>query len=174
MVVHVRPEELWDFFNENKQSLSDNYMLIAEKQESLVEVYLTEERGFPYLRVEVDGQCEYEMNSVSKLDAEEEYKEILSVFFCSDGDEDGDGVFSYDDIMRLNEVQEAAYEFMAVLTEEPSTQSMISEDDINDIVGAVVEYLAEQHGIHVRYPTIIENDESGLPAVVQFPYGMEE
>lgn len=173
MTVHVQPEGLWDFFKENRQSLLDNYMLIAEEQESLIEVYLTEERGFPYLRVEVDGQCEYERDTVSKLDAEEEYKEILSIFFGFEDAEDGDGVFSYDDIMRLNEVHEAAYEFMAVLTGEPSAESMISEDDIDDIVGALVEYLAEQHGIQVRYPTIIEDDESGLPVVVQYPYGME-
>lgn len=173
MTVHVQPERLWDFFKENRQSLLDNYMLIAEEQESLIEVYLTEERGFPYLRVEVDGQCEYERDTVSKLDAEEEYKEILSIFFGFEDAEDGDGVFSYDDIMRLNEVQEAAYEFMAVLTGELSAESMISEDDIDDIVGALVEYLAEQHGIQVRYPTIIEDDESGLPVVVQYPYGME-
>ena len=47
MTVHVPPEKLWDFFAENRQKLSDNYMLIAEESESLVEVYLTEERGFP-------------------------------------------------------------------------------------------------------------------------------
>lgn len=173
MTIHVPPEKLWDFFAENRQKLSDNYMLIAEEPESLVEVYLTEERGFPYLRVEIDSQCEYERDSVSRLDAEEEYKEILSVFFCSDDSEDGDGVLSCDDIMRLNEVQEAAYEFMAVLTDEPSEESLISEDDIDDIVRALMEYLAEQHGIKVRYPTIIEDDESGLPVVVQYPYGME-
>lgn len=173
MIVHVQPEELWDFFNKNKQSLSDNYMLIAEEQESLVEVYLTEEKGLPYLRVEVDGRSEYERDSVSRLDAEEEYKKILSVLFCPDVAEDGDGVFSLDDIMRLNEVWGAAYKFMAVLTGEPSTESMISKDDIDDIVCDLVEYLAAQHGIQVRYPTIVEDDDSGLPMVVQYPYSME-
>lgn len=171
MTIHVSPEKLWSFFTENRQSLSNNYMLIAEDKEGLVEVYLTEENGFPYLRVEIDGLCEYERNSVSKLDAEEEYKEILSVFFCPDGDGDGDGVLSRDDIMRLNEIQEAAYEFMSVLTEESSEESLISEDEIDDIVSTLIEYLAEEHDIRVRYPTVIDDDESGLPVVVQYPYG---
>lgn len=173
MTIHITPEELWQFFAENRYKLSDSYMLIAEDKDEAVEVYLTEEEYLPYFRVEVGGRCEHEEGSASRLDAEEVYKNILNLFLCDEDDEDGDGVFSLDDIMRLNEVQEAAYEFMAVLTEETTAESLLSEDEIDDIIGSLLEYLAEQHNIQVRYPTVLEDEESGLPIVVQYPYGME-
>lgn len=173
MTIHISPEELWAFFAENRHSLSENYMLVAEDEDTSIEIYLTEEEYLPFFRVEVDGQCEYEEGSASKFDAEEVYKNIINLFLCPEAAEDGDGVLSCDDIMRLNEVQEAAYEFMAVLTGESSAESLISEDEIDDIIGALLEYLAEQYNIQVRYPTIIDDDDSGLPVVVQYPYSME-
>lgn len=172
MRVNVPVEGLWLFFQTNRDLLSGSYMLLAENDDGQVEIYLTEEDRMPYFHVEVDGQSEYESSSVSKVDAERVYKGIIDLFLSEDPIMDGGAeVLSPMDIDRLNEIRDAAYEFLSVLTEDVYAEKLLTDDQVDDIVSDVVRYLGEECGYSIRYPTIIEDEESGLPTVVQYPYG---
>lgn len=154
MTIHIQPEDIWEYFHRNKKSLGEKYALVAEDHENGVEIYVTEEGGMPYFRVEVTGAVEAEADSVSKANAESNYKELLNMFIS----EYGDGVFSGDELERLDEIHSAAEDFLGVLVNEEGVE--FSEEDVDYIVAVVEGTLSEEFGIAVYHPTAVE-DENG-------------
>ena len=181
MSIYVHVPELWDFFFQNRQTLADNYMLMADSPEELVEVYLTEEHGFPYFTIEINGVCEFKAGTVSREDAEGTYREILDLLTpiaetcnSSDNEDGGDEIFDDNDLSRLDEIDEAANEFLTQLLEYSPEELCMDQDDIDLFVSMVEEYLFETHGFQVRHPTIVEIGDGNDPIVIQYPFRTEE
>lgn len=171
MTVLVQPSEIWEYFQEHKKELEESYLLVASDDDGEVEIYLTEENGMPYFRVEISGQCESEADSISKINAEGNYRELISLFI---EDEYGTEMFSDDEIDRLNEIQNAAEGFLMVLLGCSPDEACMEENEIDEVVDRVEEFLYEECGIPVWHPTIVDDETTGEANVVQYPYGEDE
>lgn len=171
MAVSVPPNEVWDYFQEHKKELQENYLLVASDDDREVEIYLTEENGMPYFRVEVSGQCESEADSVSKVNAEGNYRELLSLFI---EDEYSAELFSNDEIDRLDEIQCATEDFLMVLLGCSPEEACLEEDEIDEVINRIEEFLYEEYGIPIWHPTIIDDEMTGEVNVVQYPFGEDE
>ena len=122
----ITVDELWEYFAEHRASLLSNYHRIASNVEDGIEIYLTEEHGFPFFVVECDGERVFETQTISALDAETTYEDLLTKYIlpevptesadeyqieddqdCPDQDED-----------RVDEIECAAEDFLLVLLEQ--------------------------------------------------------
>lgn len=170
MAVNVQPSEVWEFFQQNRKELSEKYLLVASSDDGQVEIYITEENGMPFFTVDVNGECESEADCVSKVNAENNYRELIGLFL---EDEAGSEIFQPDDLDRLDEINCAADDFIRVLIECSPEYACLEERDLDDIVSIVEQHLYDVYGISVRHPTIVEN-ENGDAQVIQYPYGEDE
>lgn len=163
MAIYVQPSEIWSFFQEHRKELASKYMLVADNHDDAVEIYLTEEDGMPFFQVEVAGKCESEADSISKVNAENNYRELISLFI--ECDRIGE-ILDTEDVERLDEIKAAAEDFLFVLLGCSPEEACIEDDDVDQIVDLVEEFLCEQYGIPIYHPTIVENEETGEAEVV--------
>jgi len=162
-MIYIQAGDLWSYFVQNKATLEDTMHLVATDEGSGIEIYLTEDGEYPYFVVELNDTIEYEEDTVSQTDAENTYQRILR-FYLPDDD---DYPFDESDLERMDEIHEAAIEFLTVLLECDPEEACIDETDIENFVSYSEEYLAEVHGFSVRHP--IYDDGK----IIQFPFSGE-
>ncbi len=150
---------LWDYFLTHRSELKNSYHLIADNKEAGVEIYLTEEDGFPYFSVEVDGSTEYETGTVSALDASKEYDDLLTMFIYSEDENDDE------DSCRVQDIIAATEDLLAILIEEHPYDAGLLPEDVQKIAEMVEQYLFDNMGISVRHPTEVDG------VIVQYPFG---
>lgn len=154
--------ELWDYFSSHRTDLANNYHMIASDEENGVEIYLTEDNGFPCFTVEVDGCTDFESQTSSEVDAENTYGNLLDLFIA--GPESYDEDEEKDDI-RIHEIFTAARDFLEILLEEDPSDAGVEPWDIDELVSAVEERLFYDMGISVRHPAQVNGK------IVQYPFG---
>lgn len=162
MANNIAAGGIWSYFWANRQALLDNYHLVASNEEEGVEIYLTDEKGFPYFSVEVDGEAVYTVETVSSLDAENTYLELLNTYVYPNEDnlteED-------DDERRVKEITSAVEEMLTTLIEDDPYSAGMSPQEVDELASVIEEYLSDNCGISVHHPTEVDG------AVVQYPYG---
>lgn len=168
MSVSVPVDRLWDYFKEHQPELKNNLHLVAQQFDDLtdeeIDIYLTDEGGYPYFSVEVDGNCEYEAESISKTNAEETYAKVLSLYILEDFEPEGEEDFAPEDDDRIAEIYCATEDLLWVFLEEDPEKMGITECDIDDITFAIEEMLFDEFGISVRHPENIDGK------IVQYPF----
>lgn len=162
MANSIPVSTLWSYFCENRQDLLSNYHLIASNEEQGTEVYLTDEKGFPCFSVEVDGEVVYGAETVSYLDAENTYLELLNTYINIDED---DLIKAEEDDLRVKEITRAVEGMLEILIEEDPYYAGMSPQDVDDLTSVIEEFLYEQCGISIRHPTEIDG------AIVDYPFG---
>lgn len=163
MAVIVSVDEIWKFYEENRSHLREEYRLVAEDEESGVELYITEENGAPYFTVEIDSVVEYALAASSDDEIESIYRKLLTLYICED---DGEVHLSSEDAERVDEIQSATIEYLSVLLE-ANPFDYFDEGCIDEITSAFEEYLHDAYGYAVRHP-FVDGDE-----VIQSPYSEE-
>lgn len=164
MATVVPVGEIRKFYNENRSNLVEEYCLVAEEQETSVEIYITDEGGFPYFVVEVDGANEYEAKASSETEIEKVYSQLLNLYVC---ETDDDEILDTDDIDRLGEIHCATIEYLSVLLE-CELEECFDDVCIEEIASAFEEYLYDAYGFSIRHPIVDDG------RVVQYPYSPKE
>jgi len=169
----ITVDELWEYFAEHRASLLSNYHRIASNVEDGIEIYLTEEHGFPFFVVECDGERVFETQTISALDAETTYEDLLTKYIlpevptesadeyqieddqdCTDQDED-----------RVDEIECAAEDFLLVLLEQHPEDCGLDSTDIDEIVSMVEQHLFDRFGISVYHPVDVDG------CTIRYPFG---
>lgn len=161
MAAIISVEEIRKFYNENRLSLQKEYRLVANQEEAGIEIYLTEENGFPYFTVEMEGGVEYEASASSELEIEKVYAQLLNLYICEDEED-----FGVDDLERIDEINTATYDYLSTLLE-CDPENCLDESCIEEIASLVEEILYNVYGLSVRHPT--EDGER----IIQYPYSEE-
>ena len=78
--IVIEASDVWEYFDEFGTELSSAMHRIAENEEYGIEIFLTEERGFPCIVVEGDGMSLYEETIMNKADCESSVKEIYDTY----------------------------------------------------------------------------------------------
>lgn len=170
---NITVAELWDYFLEHRDELENEYQMIASNEEQGVEIYMTEEHGFPFFSVDIDGIEVQRSETCSCLDAENTYDQLLVLYIFDENEAEGSNPNSYaededegylDDKDRVEEIVCAIEDLLYVLLEEDPIEAGISTNDIDEIASIVEQYLYDNHGISVRHPTNVDGK------MVQYPF----
>lgn len=189
--IHIPADEVWSFFQKNKDRCSKEMIAIAENTDTEYAVYLTEENGYPSFSVcKGDGEPEYEEGAISENDctdtAKRCYLQYLFPVIVRDDkttileEEDSEDGFEtrqdMEDAMyeREDELRLALCDFMQVALREDGDGTDIMDtygvDMVDDILDIVLEYMATEHCLDIYRPTIITDDETGCELYTEYPY----
>lgn len=141
MTTITDPTDLEEMFKDNYDYLNipGNYVTLGSNELTGVKVKMSCVDGMPYLFVEVDGIIEFETETVSMNDAEEEYKDIVKSYF----DDDTQARYEYDNYEVIKEcILDSAYSLISDIFQTSPESLGIDEDgleNVADLVGRFVE-----------------------------------
>lgn len=139
--------------------------MVASDEDLGIEIYLTEEKGFPCFSVESDGEEVYHVETYSYIDAERTYDQLLTTYIYPDADYDN---IVDDDDERVREITGAVEDLVSTLIETDPSKAGIAPQELDEIASLVEEYLFNECGFSVRHPTNVDG------AVIQYPFGEPE
>lgn len=190
--VYIPTDEVWSFFQKNKDRLKKEMVAIAENDDTDYAVYLTEDYGYPTFFVcKGDADPEYEEGAISADDcsktAEKCYTQYLFPVFVSsqkclpdDAEvEIEDNTQDIQDIMyeREDELRLALCDFLQVVLledeENSDVESTYGSAMIDEILDHFLEYLGFEHSLPVYRPMFVADEDTGCEVYTEFPYDME-
>lgn len=193
--IHVPADEVWSFFQKNKDRLEKEMVAIAENDDTDYAVYLTEDCGYPTFFVcKGDADPEYEEGAVSEDDCSKTARKCYSQYLfpvsvCSqksfqedddnDENETGDSAQEMQDLVyeREDELRMALCDFLQVVLlddeENSDIESTYGSAMIDEILDHFLEYLGFEHSLPVYRPMFVADDDAGCEVYTEFPYDME-
>lgn len=193
VIIHIEPENIWEFFQKNKKRLKKEMVLIAENEETEYSLYLTEEDGLPLFSVcKGDDEPEYEEGAVNEKDCTDTAKQCCVKYLLpvtvhskksfNDAWNDSDTSFaSRGEQAEVIENREwellfAMAEFIMVATKDDTCSDgsdyvdTYGADMVLDVLEDLLQKLAEDQGLFVYRPMMMEDDETGEEIYVEYPY----
>lgn len=174
--ITVVASEVWDYFQKHKTELEKSEHTIAENEEYGVEISITNEEGLPCFMVTADGYQYAEERAVSAKDCKETvetlYEDYLTDKFV-DNEEYESRLDQEDEIAeRELELDDAFTMLLDTLIEEDLGLffGMEADDVLEDLKDHTLEYLYRKHGISVRRPMVLEDEETGEDFFEEYPY----
>lgn len=192
--IHIPADEVWSFFQKNKDRLSEEMVVIAENTDTEYAVYLTEEDDYPLFAVCKGGSdSEYEEGAISQQDCTDTAKQCYRRYLFPvvvTSEKTSDEPWEEDDVDTITAqmMEDAVYEredelmlamgdFLQVVLQEGSDGSEVIDtygmDFINELLDHILSYIASDCGLPVYRPTFL-TDELGNEDYVEYPYNEEE
>lgn len=175
--IMVDSSDVWNYFQKHKAELEKSEYIIAENEEYGVEISLTNEEGLPCFIVTADGYQYSEERAVSandcKATVETLYENFLTEKFI-DGEDYASRLDQEDMISeRELDLDDAFTMLLDTLIEEDLGLFFGAEADevLEDLKDHTLEYLYRKHGISVRRPMVLEDEETGEDFFEEYPYG---
>ena len=178
--IIVEPRDLWSYYLEHKKGLASTMYEIAQNKEYGISIYLSEnEKGNASIVVEADDMEVYSETIVSDRDARTTCEKIYDKYLSDKvvdilaemGIEDEMTALEQEDAIdeREAELTEALYCFLDIVCGEDYFDFYTDDDILEDIKDHFLEYLARKHGIPIRRPMVLE-DEDGEEFFEEYPY----
>lgn len=179
--IHVKPEDVWKFYNRNASQLAEEMVSIAENEDTGTNVYLTEDNDSPQLVVtDNNDKVVHEEYLVSHRDAEHSAKKIYEKYMVPidvGGDEEDDEEITRSDMEdaiyeREDEILMAFEDFLEVLMEADRDilYDGYHDKQFDDLLNKVVRTIAVDAGIRVRRPMFLVDERTGLEVYTEYPY----
>lgn len=176
--ITVNASDVWNYFQEHKEELEGTEHIIAENEEYGVEISLSAEHDLPCFIVTADGYQYAEERAVSASDCKETvemlYKYYLTESFV-DGERCEESRLDQEDEIAERELElDDAFTMLLDTLIEGDLGLYFGEevDDIlEDIKDHTIEYLYRKHGISIRRPMVLEDEENGEDFFEEYPYG---
>lgn len=188
MEVYVKPDEIWDYFQENKSRLSNSMDCVVElfhskTKEPLLRVYLSEERFRPSMTLEKvlsDGSEEVvsTITTIFKNDCVEEYSSLLKSLekldeeFNSDEEyldehEEADEIDVQIVEERELQLKEALAKFLNILVGNHNEEFLFDDEELEEILEQL-EVLMSDLGYTCYRPQIVDGK------LYEYPFELEE
>lgn len=180
--ITVLAENVWAYFQKEKEDLKSHMHKIAGYPEYGVEIYVTENRGLPSIVVTADDEQVYEETAVNEHDCKQTVSTIYDNYLTSKViDSLWDSVSNDDDLTQIEiegmiddreaELDNAVYDFLmtvvqGVYIDDPTIDL---DDVLEDLKEHFLEYMARKHGIPVYRPMMLEYDD-GSEELSEYPY----
>lgn len=192
--IHVAADEVWSFFQANKDRLSKEMVAIAENEDTEYAIYLTEDFGYPTFFVcKGENDPEYEEGAINERDcmitARKCYSQYLfpviinSKKSCPEQfDEDWNynlTLYDMEDMIyeREDELRLALCDFLQVVLQEcgdcTDIELSYGPGTIDEILNYFLEYLGFEQRFPVYRPMFITDEETGCEIYTEFPYDIE-
>lgn len=195
--VYLKADEVWKYFQMNKEALKSEQVLVAENTETKYEIYLTDFAGHPQLRV---FRGDIELHTECCIDEEDctytakwIYVKYLFPVTANTSKQYGQSKIPVDDkpkaetkketqksgavkamediiCEREDELAQAASDFLEIVLEYfGAIEEYYGEGLIEDTLDHVCQRLAKEWGISVRRPFMYEDDD-GKNVFEEYPY----
>lgn len=179
--INMPPPDVWEYFQCVKDDLKSHMHQIADNYEYGVEIFLSEDSGFPNIVVVVDDEQVYDETVINAHDCQITVEEIYDKYLTSkaidylsnDGEMDEESAFfNVDDIIyeRECDLDGAVFNFVKTVVQSDYINYIPDIDDvIDDLKEHFLEYMFRKHGLRIYRPMILEY-EDGEEALVKYPY----
>ena len=174
--ITIEADAVWDYFQAHKTELENSEQIIAENEELGVEISLTSEKGIPCFVVTADGYQYAEERAISAEDCKETVEDLYEEFLTNKFFEDEEYKHSrldQEDMIseREMELDDAILTLLYALYEDLDMSFKVKIDEIcEDLKDHILEYLYKKHGISVRRPMVLEDEETGEDFFEEYPY----
>ncbi len=177
--IIISETEVWDYFQECKEDLKTHMHKIAENAEFGIEIYITEDVGFPNIVVTADNVQVFEETAISENDCQKTVSKIFDDYLTSkvvttllgkEGEDKSTEADIEDTIAeREEEIDCLVWDFVAGLTDGAYVDGIDLDKVLDDCKEHFLEYIARKHGIPIYRPMILEY-EDGTEEVEDYPY----
>lgn len=184
--IHVKPDDVWSFFNRNKARLSEEMVAIAQNEETNYIIYITEDASAPLFSVcrdEEEMHCESVLTEIncSQVVKRLYLKYLFPISVTMDTEFPPDEL--YDDPLiaqdmedeiyeREDELNCAALDFLEVLLgyrDIDEISVVHGEDFVECFIEDVCKCLSKRD-IYIYRPMVLIDEETGQEYVEEFPY----
>lgn len=179
--IHLSPCDVWEYFEENFDSLCCESEIIAEDDN--YDIYICmgaeEETHTMYVQVWVGDCVDDELTIDNPVDAEANIADLYTAYFASADDEYGD---DYEDsytltpkdlaVERERELNDSLEDFLRVVSPNDATKIMTSPEGkkvFENIKEHFLEYLYRKHKINIYRPMLMDYGD-GCPEYEEYPY----
>lgn len=175
--IRVKPEEAWKYFAERKNTLKDAQLSIAENEEYGVEVFMSAfDENVIKFSVFLGTQEKASEYAVSEDDCKKTLKELYDKYLTDrlldDENFEECSQLEIEDMISEREADfDEAIMYLVNLAIEDDGEILGDDYDdiIEDVKDHILEYMARKHGLGVRRPMILE-DEDGEEFFEEYPY----
>ena len=160
----VPVSEIWSYWLQHKQELEHKHICVADFPDDEIEIYLTNDYGYPSFSVDVNGFTETEEITIDKKDTESTYEALLNsvvedeVLTKNDDDENEDAdekievedtsieleeneYLTRDDLNRIDEISDAVHCLLAVLLEADPDDAGFDQSEIQLVAEEIEDVL---------------------------------
>lgn len=164
--IYVSGEDLWSYWNRHKPTLRACRVALFTREGSTI--FLTDDSGDAVFTVDCGGETIVTSrlewpNAASMV---KKYAELVNALRIDpDADEDDPADWTDAQTARLCKVMDATEEWLEILLGGELKEYSINENDMEEIIGAVGQYLADYMGISIYFPT-----EEADGTITEFPF----
>ena len=172
MNVIVKPSQLWAYYKDNQADLMKSMHMVAGNQEFGVEIYLSDDEGYPNISLHVDEMQLLENICISKNDLEYTAEEMYDTYLTNKAvdalaeiaedlkEEEVDNSDEQFDIdVREYDLDVAVADFVNIATDDLKAHKLLSEEAIDDIKDHFLQYLYLKHGLDIYRPMFLEFED---------------
>lgn len=181
--IMIDSSELWDYCEENEDTLLTTQHMIAENPDYGMSVWITCENGSPEIIVESDEVEIYREDILNEKDANrtadriyEEYLSIKAIETITEDEDDGtvyvDDDEDEDNQVLINEREDdldaAVMEFVNIVSDTGCYN--IEDEVLDDLKEHFLEYMHKTWGIGIYRPMYLEDVDTGEEYFTEYPY----
>lgn len=180
--IMIDSSELWDYCEENEDTLLTTQHMIAENPDYGMSVWITCESGSPEIIVESDEVEIYREEILNEKDAKRTadriYEEYLSIkaietvieaedngtVYIDDEDEDNQVLINE----REDDLDAAVMEFVNIVSDTGCYN--IEDEVLDDLKEHFLEYMHKTWGIGIYRPMYLKDVDTGEEYFTEYPY----
>ena len=180
--IMIDSSELWDYCEENKDTLLTTQHMIAENPDYGMSVWITCESGSPEIIVESDEVEIYREEILNEKDAKrtadriyEEYLSIKAIETVTEAEDDGTVYVDDEDEdnqvlinEREDDLDAAVMEFVNIVSDTGCYN--IKDEVLDDLKEHFLEYMHKTWGIGIYRPMYLEDVDTGEEYFTEYPY----
>lgn len=192
--IYCKSPDVWDCFQKNKEALSTQQALLCENKRDLVQIYITEDTGYPLFIVYKRGVVVAKEPAINDTDCQNTYKILFCKFvWTSYQQSHGLGspvnqksnslnVKTYEDEMteldaeaadRDEDLFQAMQEALLTILGAPDIDRLYDrygEDIVEDSLDIFCRALAKEKKLSVYRPTWEREKGKNIEVFVEYPY----
>lgn len=180
--IMIDSSELWDYCEENEDTLLTAQHMIAENPDYGMSVWITCESGSPEIIVESDDIEIYREEILNEKDAKrtadriyEEYLSIKAIETVTEAEDDGTVYVDDEDEdnqvlinEREDDLDAAVMEFVNIVSDTGCYN--IKDEVLDDLKEHFLEYMHKTWGIGIYRPMYLEDVDTGEEYFTEYPY----
>lgn len=180
--IMIDSSELWDYCEENEDTLLTAQHMIAENPDYGMSVWITCESGSPEIIVESDDIEIYREGILNEKDAKrtadriyEEYLSIKAIETVTEAEDDGTVYVDDEDEdnqvlinEREDDLDAAVMEFVNIVSDTGCYN--IKDEVLDDLKEHFLEYMHKTWGIGIYRPMYLEDVDTGEEYFTEYPY----
>ena len=180
--IMIDSSELWDYCEENEDTLLTAQHMIAENPDYGMSVWITCESGSPEIIVESDDIEIYREEILNEKDAKrtadriyEEYLSIKAIETVTEAEDDGTVYVDDEDEdnqvlinEREDDLDAAVMEFVNIVSDTGCYN--IKDEVLDDLKEHFLEYMHKTRGIGIYRPMYLEDVDTGEEYFTEYPY----